>query len=124
MGDRLDQFVLGEAVVDRTAQVAGELLGAVEGDERGDGDEAAVALGEPGRSQTSPNRTSSVSSTSFGAKSPINCCAGVGCAMPPTLRPRLGPWESLPVRCPLIERRCEDRVVVWAQYALIQRTFW
>src|SRR5712691_7728290 len=35
-------------------------------------------LERPGRSQTSPNNTSSVSSTSLGAKSPINCCAGLG----------------------------------------------
>src|SRR3954467_9256551 len=31
-----------------------------------------------GRSQMSPNRTSSVSDTSFGEKSPINCWARVG----------------------------------------------
>ena len=31
-----------------------------------------------GRAHTSPNKTSSVSSTSFGAKSPMSCCARDG----------------------------------------------
>ena len=48
MGDDLDELVVGDAVVDGAAEVAGELLGAVEGDEGGDGDEGAVTLGQPG----------------------------------------------------------------------------
>src|SRR4029079_7634952 len=46
--DGFDQFVLGETVVDRPTEVTGDLLGAVERDESGDGDQAAVALGQAG----------------------------------------------------------------------------
>ena len=78
MGDDFDELVLGDAVVDGAAEVARELLGAVEGDEGGDVIRERSRLASPGRSQTSPNRTSSVSSTSLGAKSPMICWAGEG----------------------------------------------
>lgn len=48
VGDRLDQLVDGQAVVDRPLHVAGHLVGAVEGDQGGNGDEAAVPFGKPG----------------------------------------------------------------------------
>jgi hypothetical protein len=48
------------------------LLGAIEGNQASEGDQAAIALGKARpRSQMSPERTCSVSATSFGAISPI-----------------------------------------------------
>ena len=48
MGDRLDEFVLGDAVLDGAAEVEAQLLGvALRGQDR-DGDEAAVAGGQLG----------------------------------------------------------------------------
>ena len=46
MGDDFDDLVLGHAIAEGALEMAAQLLGAVERDERGDGDEAAVALGE------------------------------------------------------------------------------
>src|ERR1700675_3792649 len=46
VGHEFDEFVLGDAVVEGELEVEGELLGAVESDQGGDGDEAAIALGE------------------------------------------------------------------------------
>src|SRR4051812_44817365 len=43
MRDRLDELLLGHAVVLRVLQVEGELLGVPTGCQRGDGDQAAVA---------------------------------------------------------------------------------
>src|SRR3954464_9031470 len=43
VGDRLDQLLLGDAVVLCVLQVERELLGVAAGGQRGDGDEAAVA---------------------------------------------------------------------------------
>ena len=67
VGDDLADLVARHAVGQRTLDVAGELVTAVHGDQRGHGDEAAIALGSPGRSQTSPYTTFSVSSISLGA---------------------------------------------------------
>src|SRR4051794_23920605 len=46
VGDRLDQLLLGRAVVLRVLQVEGQLLGVAAGEQRGDGDQAAVPRGE------------------------------------------------------------------------------
>jgi hypothetical protein len=48
VGDRLDQFSLGHAVLVRSLQVEGQLLGITAGDERSDGQKAAVTLREFG----------------------------------------------------------------------------
>ena len=80
VGEGLDEFVLGEAVGQGPAQVTGELVGPVRCGQDGDGDQAAVARERPGRFQTSPNRTSSVSWTILGAKSPSSRWAGVCCS--------------------------------------------
>ena len=80
MGEGLDVLVLGEAVGQGPAQVAGELVGPVRRGQDGDGDQAAVAGGQAGRFQTSPNRTSSVSWTILGAKPPSSRWAGVCCS--------------------------------------------
>src|SRR4051794_19513564 len=42
--DELDELLLGDAVVLRVLQMEGQLLGVAPGQQRGDGDEAAVAL--------------------------------------------------------------------------------
>ena len=59
--DGLDQFVLGETIVDRPTKVTGELLGAVERDESGDGDQAAgrawTGRGVPRRRRTTRRRS-------------------------------------------------------------------
>jgi hypothetical protein len=73
----LDEFVLAQPVGQRQAQVAVELLRAVHGDQRSDGFRLRSRGDKPGRFQSSPNRTSSVNWTSFGAKSPSSCWARV-----------------------------------------------
>src|ERR1041384_1952662 len=47
MRDQLDDLLARHTVVERAPDVAADLVGTVERGERGDGDEAAVALGEP-----------------------------------------------------------------------------
>ena len=76
--DDLLQFGFGQAVLPRSLKMPGQLLGVAAGDERGDGVIRLRSRGESsGRAQMSPNRTSSVSDTSFGEKSPISCWARV-----------------------------------------------
>src|SRR5258708_17591464 len=48
MRDDLDDLGLGDAIVDGAGDMAAQLLAAVHGDQRGNGDQAAVALGEAG----------------------------------------------------------------------------
>ncbi len=48
MGDHLDDFLLLDAVVQRTSEMADLLLGAIERDQGGAGDQAAVALAKAG----------------------------------------------------------------------------
>ena len=48
VGDDLADLLAGDAVGERALEVPGELVAPVHGDQRGDGDEAAVALGQPG----------------------------------------------------------------------------
>jgi len=68
MGNDFAQFALFEPVVERTLQVADQLLLAAERYQGGACDQAAVALG-PGRSHTSPNSTRSLRSTRAGTMS-------------------------------------------------------
>jgi hypothetical protein len=76
--DDLDELVEGHAVVDGASEVAGEVFGPVERDVGGDGDQAAVSLSEAGTLPDVAEENVVVSSTSFGAKSPIICRAGEG----------------------------------------------
>src|SRR5258708_17802996 len=46
--DQLDDLLARHAVVERAPDVAADLVGPVERNKRGDGDEAPVALGKPG----------------------------------------------------------------------------
>src|SRR5688572_10855217 len=48
MRDHLADLLAGDAVAERALQVTRELVAATEGDQRGDRDEAAVALGQLG----------------------------------------------------------------------------
>jgi hypothetical protein len=48
MGDGLDQLFFSKSVLKRLAEMKAQLLRPIEGYECGDGDEAAVALGEFG----------------------------------------------------------------------------
>ena len=76
-------------------------------DEGGDGDQAAVPLREPGRSHTSPNNTSSVSSTSFGrSRRSVVVLVKVGqaCAHHTSCAGHLGDPGSTPVT----ERHCDQ----------------
>ena len=47
MGNKFDQFVLGDPILKRTTQVKGQLFGAVHGYQRTNRDNASVALGQP-----------------------------------------------------------------------------
>ena len=62
--DHFDELLLGDAVVQGASEMRSQLVGAVEGDEGGDGDQAAIALQSSARAHTSPKSTSSGSSAS------------------------------------------------------------
>jgi len=80
MGNDFAQFALFEPVVERTLQVADQLLLAAERYQGGARDQAAVALGQrPGRSHTSPNSTRSLRSTRAGTMSRTWSRADAGC---------------------------------------------
>src|SRR3954447_1309241 len=53
VGDGLDELLLGDAVLLGEGEVKVQLLDVAAGDEGGAGDEAPVAFGKAGRSQTS-----------------------------------------------------------------------
>ena len=67
--DHLDDLVAGHAILERLSKMELELVAAIESDQAGDGDEAAVARAEPGRRHTSSNRTVSLISVRRGAMS-------------------------------------------------------
>ena len=48
MGNQLDEFIFRDPIFQRAPEVEAQLLGAIEGNEGGDGDQAPVALGEAG----------------------------------------------------------------------------
>ena len=73
MRDRLDELYFGHAVLPRECEMGAKLVRTVHRDQRADGHQTAVALGELRTPQTSPNSTLSVSSASLGAMSPISC---------------------------------------------------
>jgi len=71
MGDQFDQFVLREPIFERPRKMERQLLRSIERNKGGDRGRLRSRFDRPGRCQTSPNNTSSVSSTNFGAISPI-----------------------------------------------------
>ena len=77
MRDRFDDLVAGHAVLERLPKVELELVAPIESDQTGDGDEAAVARAQPGRRQTSSNRTVLLISVRRGAMSPQGARIGV-----------------------------------------------
>jgi hypothetical protein len=54
VGDRLDQLLLGRAVVLRVLKMEGQLVGVAAGGQRGDGDQLRSFGDSCGRFQTSP----------------------------------------------------------------------
>ena len=78
MCDDFYQFFLLDSVLNGVTQMKAQLVGTIQGNQRGHGGETAVA---PGKLRAFPNIAKEyafVRSTSFGAKSPSIFCAGVG----------------------------------------------
>jgi len=48
MGNELDEFIFRDPILQRAREMKTELLGTIEGNQRSDGDQAPVALGEAG----------------------------------------------------------------------------
>lgn len=69
--DHLDEFILGDPILDGAREMKTQLLGLAGRDERAQVMRLRSRFESCGRSQTSPNNTSSVSCASFGAMSPM-----------------------------------------------------
>ena len=75
MRDCLDQLVDGQAVVDCSLHVGCHFVGAVEANESGDSDEAAISLGEPRAFPDVCEQHLIGERGQLRAKPPILCCA-------------------------------------------------